>query len=79
MASNSAAAGGNGAERNGAARKRCGACGAGRGLQQAETGDGSKMKKDGRGYFFCGCLPGEGRRQQGEGGTPYEGEGGAHR
>nr|DAG95085.1 MAG TPA: hypothetical protein [Ackermannviridae sp.] len=28
------------------------------------------MKKARAGVFFCGCLPGEGRRQQGRGGTP---------
>ena len=31
------------------------------------------MKKDGRGYFFCGSLPGEDRRQQGEGVPPMKG------
>ena len=34
------------------------------------------MKKDGRGYFFCGSLPGEGRRQQGMGVPPIKGEAG---
>ena len=34
------------------------------------------MKKDERGYFFCGGLPGEDRRQQGEGVPPMKGRAG---
>nr|DAP97955.1 MAG TPA: hypothetical protein [Bacteriophage sp.] len=29
--------------------------------------DGLQIKKDGRGYFFCGGLPKKGRRQHGRG------------
>lgn len=34
------------------------------------------MKKDGRGCFFVGGLPGEGSRQQGQGVPPIKGEAG---
>ena len=34
------------------------------------------MKKDGLGYFFCGGLLGEGRRQQGRGCPPMKGRAG---
>lgn len=34
------------------------------------------MKKDGRGYFFCGGLPKKGRRQHGRGYPPIKGRAG---
>lgn len=68
MARNGAAAGGNGAAAggNGAEHVEPGGTSSRREPETAETGDGLQMKKDGRGYFFCGGLPGE-RRQQGRG------------
>lgn len=66
MARCSAAAGGD----------RGGVCGAGRGPQKPETGDGLSMKKDGRGYFFAAVCRERAGGSRGGDAPPMKGEAG---